>query len=142
MELFIVDAFTSERFGGNQAGVVLLPEEKEYPADSIMQKIAAELRHSETAFVQSGKDGIFKLRYFTPEGEVPLCGHATISVFTVLREENRITCGVYRADTPAGELSVNRRTGQNLAADAARRTAATADGRRIDADSTPRTALR
>ena len=106
MELFIVDAFTSERFGGNQAGVVLLPEEKEYPADSVMQKIAAELRHSETAFVQSGKDGIFKLRYFTPEGEVPLCGHATISVFTVLREENRITCGAYRADTPAGELSV------------------------------------
>lgn len=106
MELFIVDAFTSERFGGNQAGVILLPEEKEYPADSVMQNIAAELRYSETAFVQSGKGGIFKLRYFTPEGEVALCGHATISVFTVLREENRISCGTYRVDTAAGKLNV------------------------------------
>jgi PhzF family phenazine biosynthesis protein len=106
MNLFIVDAFTNERFGGNQAGVVLLPYEDGFPSEWVMQKIASELKHSETAYVRTGKSETYEIRYFTPEGEVPLCGHATLSAFTVLREERNIDCGAYRAVTTAGELSI------------------------------------
>ena len=51
MKFQIVDAFTRQTFGGNPAGVVLLPEGAEFPADETMRKTAAELRYSETAFV-------------------------------------------------------------------------------------------
>ena len=71
-----------------------------------MQNIAQELKHSETAFVKPTDDGAFQLRYFTPEGEVPLCGHATISAFTVLRSVGRIDCGNYTAKTQSGNLRV------------------------------------
>jgi len=107
MELFIVDAFTDHIFGGNQAGVVLLREEQPFPDDRLMQYIAAELKHSETAFVKQIQDSVFQLRYFTPEGEVELCGHATVSAFTVLREQGRISCGEYIAKTQSGDLRVS-----------------------------------
>lgn len=106
MQLFIVDAFTDHIFGGNQAGVALLRESQPFPEDRLMQKIAAELKHSETAFVRREAEDAFLLRYFTPEGEVPLCGHATISTFTVLRNTGEITCGAYLAKTQSGELNV------------------------------------
>ena len=107
MQLFIADAFTDQLFGGNQAGVVLLRGEQAFPEDSLMQKIAAELKHSETAFVNQMDADTYQLRYFTPEGEVPLCGHATISAFTVLREQGMITCGSFLAQTAAGGLNVS-----------------------------------
>lgn len=106
MEFFVVDAFTDHIFGGNQAGVVILRDEKGFPEDDIMQKIAAELKHSETAFVLPQEGNAFSLRYFTPVDEVPLCGHATISAFTVLREHDKISCGDYIASTIAGELEI------------------------------------
>ena len=83
MDFFIVDAFTSESFGGNPAGVVLLERGQSFPPEVLMTKVAAELRYSETAFVQPCGDGHFTLRYFTPTGEVDLCGHATIAAFGV-----------------------------------------------------------
>ena len=107
MDLFIVDAFTNKLFGGNQAGVVLLDFYAKFPTDSIMLSVAAELKHSETAFVKQLDPKTFELRYFSPEGEVPLCGHATISTFTVLREEKKISCGAYHAITKSGKLSVS-----------------------------------
>ncbi len=76
-----VDSFTSELFAGNPAGVCILTA---FPADSIMQKIAAENRHSETAFVVPRADGAFDLRWFTPEVEDDLCGHATLASAFVL----------------------------------------------------------
>src|SRR5712671_1188745 len=76
-----VDAFASEIFAGNPAGVCLLSA---FLADSIMQKIAAENRHSETAFVVPRPDGDFDLRWFTPEVEDDLCGHATLASAYVL----------------------------------------------------------
>ncbi len=76
-----VDAFTSELFAGNPAGVCILPA---FPADSTMQKIAAENRHSETAFVVPREDGDFELRWFTPKVEDDLCGHATLASAYVL----------------------------------------------------------
>ncbi len=68
-----VDAFTSELFQGNPAGVCILPA---FPPVGTMQKIAAENGHSETAFVVHRRDGSFDLRWFTPEVEDDLCGHA------------------------------------------------------------------
>ena len=107
MDLFIVDAFTNKIFGGNQAGVVLLRGEQSFPEDKLMQSVAAELKHSETAFVKQLDPDTFELRYFTPEGEVPLCGHATVSAFTVLREEEKISCREYHAITQSGKLAVS-----------------------------------
>lgn len=106
MDIFIADAFTDHIFGGNQAGVVLLHEEQSFPDDILMQKIAAELKHSETAFVKKLDQNVYQLRYFTPEGEVPLCGHATISAFSVLREQRKIGCGSAVAQTKSGDLRV------------------------------------
>lgn len=107
MELFIVDAFSNRIFGGNQAGVVLLKEGQSFPEPTVMREIAAELKHSETAFVRPDGANRFALRYFTPESEVDLCGHATISAFTVLREEKKLRPGNYTAGTLAGELSIS-----------------------------------
>ncbi len=106
MELYIVDAFTDQVFGGNQAGVVLLGEHDDFLDDSVLLKIASELKHSETAFVKALNESTFQIRYFTPLSEVPLCGHATISVFTVLRNERKHDCSSYIARTKAGDLSV------------------------------------
>lgn len=64
-----------------------------------MINLAAELKHSETAFVMPQARNQYKIRYFTAAGEVDLCGHATISVFTVLRNIYGIKPGLYAADT-------------------------------------------
>jgi hypothetical protein len=71
-----------------------------------MKNIAAELKHSETAFVKKIDNKKFKIRYFTPTEEVELCGHATISVFSVLRELKLISSGKYIAETLAGSLEI------------------------------------
>ncbi len=52
MKFYIVDAFTDTLFGGNPAGVVILPDGSDFPSDEIMVKTAAELRYSETAFIK------------------------------------------------------------------------------------------
>ncbi|MDX9725460.1 MAG: PhzF family phenazine biosynthesis protein [Bacteroidales bacterium] len=80
--IYQVDAFASEPFKGNPAGVCILEKEE---SDDWMQKIAAELHVSETAFIVPGKDA-YKIRYFTPESEVPLCGHATLSSAHIMYE--------------------------------------------------------
>lgn len=85
MKFQIVDAFTNQIFGGNPAGVVLLPEGADFPADETMRQTAAELRYSETAFIKPLGADRFQIRYFTPAAEVELCGHATISSFHALR---------------------------------------------------------
>ena len=84
MKIFIVDAFSNAKFGGNQAGVVLL---NEFPEDEKMRLLANELRYSETAFVKKLNENEFHIRYFTPAAEVDLCGHATIASFKVLLSE-------------------------------------------------------
>ena len=106
MKIFVCDTFSSEIFKGNQAGVVILEEKEDYPTEILMKNIAAELKHSETAFVKKIDNNIFKIRYFTPIEEVELCGHATISVFSVLRELKLISSGKYIAETLAGSLEI------------------------------------
>src|ERR1700733_640643 len=76
-----VDSFTSDIFAGNPAGVCILPA---FLPDNIMLKIAAENRHSDTAFVVARADGDFDLRWFTPKIEDDLCGHATLASAYVL----------------------------------------------------------
>lgn len=77
IEFFYVDAFTTETFGGNPAGVI---PNAENLTDEDMQKIANELNLSETAFLlpTSNADANYKIRYFTPTKEVDFCGHATL----------------------------------------------------------------
>ena len=99
MKIFVCDAFSSQIFKGNQAGVVILDEKENYLDEILMKNIAAELKHSETAFVKKIDNKKFKIRYFTPTEEVELCGHATISVFSALRELNLISTGKYIAET-------------------------------------------
>ena len=106
MKIFVCDAFSSEIFKGNQAGVVILEEKEDYPNEILMKNIAAELKHSETAFVKKIDNKNFKIRYFTPNEEVELCGHATISVFSVLRELKLISNDRYISQTLAGNLEI------------------------------------
>jgi len=72
---FLIDAFTDRAFTGNPAAVYVL---KEPLSDDLMQKIAAEMNLSETAFVLRSRNAT-RLRWFTPTTEVDLCGHATLA---------------------------------------------------------------
>src|SRR5262245_5182217 len=85
--LFTVDAFTSTMFRGNPAAVCLLPTAAPEPW---MRALAAEMRHSETAFVIARKDGGWDLRWLTPKVEVELCGHATLASAHVLWKERGV----------------------------------------------------
>ena len=83
MKIYHIDAFTNDLFKGNPAGVVILNNDD--ITDTLKQNIARELKHSETAFVFI-KDGVVNLRWFTPEMEVDICGHATIASAHILWE--------------------------------------------------------
>jgi len=108
MDFFIVDAFTESVFGGNPAGVVLLNEGQEFPDDSVMQKTAAELRYSETAFIKLNPNGVAHLKYFTPASEVDFCGHATIASFTALLKAGIVEKNYsYPIHTLSGDLTIN-----------------------------------
>lgn len=104
-----VDVFTGELFAGNPAGVCILSA---FLADSIMQKIAAENRHSETAFVVPRADGDFDLRWFTPVVEDNLCGHATLASAYVLALRKHNVWPV-RFHTRSGMLTVAQDIAQN-----------------------------
>ena len=107
MRLFIVDAFTEVPFGGNTAGVVLLEPGAGFPDEEWMRLLAAELRYSETAFVRRDGAAEFTVRYFTPTGEIDLCGHATIASFGVLFREGFVPAGTRCLNhTRAGDLEV------------------------------------
>lgn len=107
MKAFVVNAFTKSLFEGNQAGVIFMETKEDLFSEELMQKIAAELGYSETAFVHRINNDTFKIRYFTPVSAVDLCGHATIGCFSMLRQENIIANGFYDILTAAGSLKVN-----------------------------------
>ena len=107
MKFQIVDAFTDTLFGGNPAGVVVIPDGKDYPEDEVMRRTAAELRYSETAFVKREGDGVFRTRYFTPAAEVELCGHATIGSSYALMKFGMAQRGdTIRYETLAGAIDI------------------------------------
>jgi PhzF family phenazine biosynthesis protein len=103
-----IDSFASELFTGNPAGVCLVPA---FPAKKVMQQIASENRHSETAFVVSRDDGDFDLRWFTPAVEDDLCGHATLASAYALSLSGHDTWPV-RFHTVSGLLTVNKDHGR------------------------------
>lgn len=80
MKCYHVDAFAEKVFEGNPAAVCVLDK---YPSDALMQKIAGENNLSETAFAVKEGAG-YHLRWFTPGGEIDLCGHATLGTAYVL----------------------------------------------------------
>lgn len=104
MKYFVVDAFTDAVFRGNPAGICIADE---WPEDAVMQKIAAENRLSETAFVVP-RGGFYDLRWFTPVQEVDLCGHATLGSSYVV--SHFLEPGAERIEfhTVCGTLTVER----------------------------------
>ena len=103
--IFQVDAFTTIPFKGNPAGVCILQKE---PDSGWMQNIAMEMNLSETAFVIP-QHNFFLIRFFTPEAEMKLCGHATLSASHILYET-----GIVKGDeeikfsSKAGELTIKK----------------------------------
>ena len=106
MRVYIADAFAAAAFGGNPAGVAYLDAETTFPAEALMKSLAAELKHSETAFILPLGKKRFHIRYFTPTDEVDLCGHATIASFAVLRALGVIDSTPCTAVTAAGEIDI------------------------------------
>ncbi len=102
---FHVDAFTGRVFSGNPAGVCLLPN---WLHDDTLQAIAKENRLSETAFLV-GDRGSYALRWFSPEAEVDLCGHATLAAAFVLYNHSNIPAeDELRFKSQSGILTVSR----------------------------------
>jgi PhzF family phenazine biosynthesis protein len=102
-QVFLVDAFTDEPLTGNAAGVV--PEADRLDAEQ-MQAIAAELGASETAFFHPSGEADRRIRYFTPETEVDLCGHATVASHALLAEREEIEAGTHLLETNVGVLEI------------------------------------
>jgi PhzF family phenazine biosynthesis protein len=99
-----IDAFTSRRFRGNPAAVVVTDE---WLPDDVMAAIAAENNLSETAFVIPHPQ-VAPLRWFTPTIEVDLCGHATLAAAHVILDSYRPDAKTIRFATCSGELAVSR----------------------------------
>jgi len=105
MLIYTVDSFTDEFFKGNPAGVCILSD----PVPDVwMQSVAAEMRHSETAFLLGAENGgPYRLRWFTPVTEVTLCGHATLAAAHVLYSTGTVP-ETLEFSTKSGILSVTR----------------------------------
>jgi len=104
MQYYVVDAFTDRLFSGNPAGVCLL---ETWPDDAVMQSIAMENNLSETAFLVRESSGAYGLRWFTPETEIDLCGHATLASAFVLMNEVRAVSDTVEFHTISGTLTVS-----------------------------------
>jgi PhzF family phenazine biosynthesis protein len=102
--IFQVDAFASRRFTGNPAAV--MPMES-FPEDAVLQAIAAENNLSETAFLVADA-GDYRLRWFTPVTEVPLCGHATLASAAVVMERLEPGRSTVVFQSASGPLTVKR----------------------------------
>lgn len=104
MKYYVVDAFTKEHYHGNPAGVCIL---EQWPDDSVMQNIAYENNLAETAFVVKN-NGYYDLRWFTPEVEIDLCGHATLGSAHVITQYVDPSAGKLEFHTKSGVLTVTR----------------------------------
>lgn len=107
MRQYIVDAFTNRVFSGNPAAVCVL---ESWPAEGLMLDIARENNLSETAFTVKEGDR-YRLRWFTPGGEIDLCGHATLGTAFVLMNFYEPDAESIAFLTLSGELAVTRRGG-------------------------------
>ena len=114
MKQYIVDAFTDKVFSGNPAAICIL---EEWISDEVMLSIAVENNLSETAFAVKDYDrnntvsdlkSYYKLRWFTPGGEIDLCGHATLACAFVIMNYYEKNLKMVVFDTLSGDLTVNK----------------------------------
>ena len=105
MKLYVVDAFTDEVFSGNPAAVCIT---KEWLSDDLMMNITRENNLSETAFAVKERDR-YKLRWFTPGGEIDLCGHATLATAFVIMNYYDTHLEEVAFDTLSGVLTVKKK---------------------------------
>jgi PhzF family phenazine biosynthesis protein len=105
IEIFQVDAFTDKVFHGNPAAVCLLHD---WFNDELMQAIAVENNLSETAFIIESKNEL-QIRWFTPNGEINLCGHATLAAGFVLFELRKAQKNVVTFSSLSGPLTVKKK---------------------------------
>ncbi|KRL05825.1 PhzF family phenazine biosynthesis protein [Liquorilactobacillus oeni] len=103
VEIYVASAFSKDNAGGNKAGLVF-----NRPDLNSIQKmeIAKQLGYAETAFITKSSIADFRLEYFTPTEEVPLCGHATIGTFTTLKLLKQLSKSEYMIETKSGVLSI------------------------------------
>ena len=97
MNIIKISAFSDGDSGGNPAGVALLDE---MPSAAEMQKMAAEVGFSETVFATlQDNTNNWRVRYFSPESEVPFCGHATIALGAAIANAHG-SCLLYTSPSP------------------------------------------
>ncbi|MDR1832190.1 MAG: PhzF family phenazine biosynthesis protein [Fusobacteriaceae bacterium] len=105
MRQYVVDAFTDKIFGGNPAAICILDA---WIPEELMMKITVENNLSETAFaVKTGEK--YHLRWFTPGGEIDLCGHATLACAWVILNYLDTAGNAVVFETLSGDLIVTRR---------------------------------
>ena len=115
LPIYQVDVFTNQYYKGNPAAICILDSEID---DNGMKLIAAEMNLSETAFVIpiESDSKLYSLRWFTPEVEVPLCGHGTIGTAKVLFDEIGIKTDEIIFQTKSGKVSAKKH-GMGIAID-------------------------
>lgn len=101
MNIQRISAFSDSQQGGNPAGVVIADA---LPSRELMQQIAADVGYSETVFASPQKDREWTARYFSPESEVPFCGHATIALGAALAE--RFGAGTHKLHLSETSITV------------------------------------
>lgn len=101
MTLQRLSAFSDGNLGGNPAGVVITDQ---LPSRQQMQSIAADVGYSETVFAARQADRVWTVRYFSPESEVPFCGHATIALGAALAE--RFGAGIHTLNLSEASITV------------------------------------
>ncbi len=99
----IVAAFTKDGAGGNLAGVVL---DAEHLSHAERQRIAGAVALSETSFVRAVGDGVFEVAFYTPNKQVPDCGHATVATFALLAQRGALHGGRATKRTIIGDRAI------------------------------------
>lgn len=105
MKQYVVDAFTDKVFGGNPAAVCVM---ENWLSDEILMNITKENNLSETAFAVQEQD-YYRLRWFTPGGEIDLCGHATLATAYVITHFINSDCTSVSFETMSGTLTVQKK---------------------------------
>ena len=116
LPVYVVDAFSATSFAGNPAAVILIsPDQEKDLTDDLLQSTAAEMNLSETAFIYGTSaaksfemENHFRLRWFTPQCEVALCGHATLASAAVLFNELGNESREIAFETLSGSLPTRR----------------------------------
>ena len=102
MKQYVVDAFTDRVFGGNPAAVCVM---EQWLPEETMMSITKENNLSETAFAVREGD-VYRLRWFTPGGEIDLCGHATLATaYVISRFVDKESSEIRPSNNPFGETS-------------------------------------